>query len=334
MHEKQARLAPTPEETALAREIVRDAMRRYFAERRERIGPFIDRHFSLRGTTRLHRRAVGWDLLKAPANLFLAVPNVGAKLAAAGLEKVGAARPAQRLREARLLFETAVGREVEWLVMTELLELPFAQGKDRVSRRDALAETVLADPRVEARAREVLAAIGRRADEAGFRERLEATLSAYTDTRSAAAEIATALLTLGGGAATVHQVTPGAMTLGPALAAAIAQQTAIASFPLGQTLGGLWYAAFPAAASPALVAGLTGGLMVGAAALSAFAGILTDPVQRRLGLHRRRLERLVDALEREWIEGHGGTFTVRDHYVARLVDLFDLLATAWRLART
>ncbi len=332
MQEKQARPAAAPEETDLAREIVRDAMRRYFAERRERIGPFIDRHFSFAGSVRLHRRAVGWDLLKAPANLFLAVPNAGAKLAAAGLEKAGAARPARRLREARLLFETAVGREVEWLVMTELLELPFAQ-KDRVSRRDALAETVLADPRVEARAREVLAAIGRHAEEAGFRERLEATLSAYTDTRSAAAEIATALLTLGGGAATVHQVTPGAMTLGPALAATIAQQSAIASFPLGQTLGGLYYAAFPAAASPALVAGLTGGLMVGAAALSAFAGILTDPVQRRLGLHRRRLERLVDALEREWVEGRGGAFTVRDHYVARLVDLFDLLTTAWRLTR-
>src|SRR5690349_8450840 len=124
MQEKQARPAAPSDETAFAREIVRDAMRRYFAERRERIGPFVDRHFSLRGTARLHRRAVGWDLLKAPANLFLAVPNVGAKLAAAGLEKAGASRPAKRLREARLLFETSVGREVEWLVMTELLELP------------------------------------------------------------------------------------------------------------------------------------------------------------------------------------------------------------------
>jgi hypothetical protein len=37
--------------------------------------------------------------------------------------------------------------------------------------------------------------------------------------------------------------------------------------------------------------------------------------------------------ERERVEGRSGTFTVRDHYVARLVDLFDLLATAWRLAR-
>lgn len=37
--------------------------------------------------------------------------------------------------------------------------------------------------------------------------------------------------------------------------------------------------------------------------------------------------------ELEWVEGRGGTFTVRDHYVARLVGLFDLLATAWQLTR-
>jgi hypothetical protein len=124
------------------------------------------------------------------------------------------------------------------------------------------------------------------------------------------------------------------MTLGPALAATLAQQTAIASFPLGSTLGGLWYSAFPVAASPALVAGLTGGLMLGAAVLSAFAGILTDPVQRRLGLHGRRLERLLAALEREWVEGHEGAFVVRDHYAARLLDLVDLLASLWRVARS
>src|SRR5207248_961612 len=98
-----------------------------------------------------------------------------------------------------------------------------------------------------------------------FRARLETTLSTYTDTRAAAAEIATALTVLGAGAIGAHQVTPGAMTLGPALAASMAQQAAIASFPLGSTLGGLWYTAFPAAASPALVASLTGGLIFGAA---------------------------------------------------------------------
>jgi hypothetical protein len=67
--------------------------------------------------------------------------------------------------------------------------------------------------------------------------------------------------------------------------------------------------------------------------LSAFAGIITDPLQRRVGLHQRRLERFVDALERQWVDGSGETYVVRDHYAARLFDFLDLLAGAWRLAQ-
>jgi hypothetical protein len=316
-----------------ARTVVTLAMRGYFRERRARIAPFVDCHFSIAGAAALHGKALGWDLLRAPANLVLAVPNAGAKLVAWGLHAAGARRAADRLRSIRLLFQTDVGREIQWLVMTELLELPWRVG-DRVSARDALAEAVLSDPRVEAIARRAVSAIGRHGGDAEFRARLETTLGTYTDTRAAAAEIATAVTLLGTGAISVHQVTPGAVTLGPALAATMAQQAAIASFPLGSTVGGLWYSAFPAAASTALVAGLTGGLMLGAAALSAFAGIMTDPLQRRLGLHRRRLERLVGALERQWVDGSDGAFVVRDHYAARLIDFLDLLASAWRLARS
>jgi hypothetical protein len=316
-----------------AREVVRDAMRRYFAARRERLGAFIDRHFTVAGSAALHRKAFGWDLLRAPANLLLALPHAGAKLAAAGLDAVGAEAIAARLRARRLLLETAVGREIQWVITTELLELPCQEG-ERVSSRDALAETILSDPRIESIAHEVVAALRHHTGDETFRRRLEATLATYADSRAAAADITTGLLTLSVGAVTLQKITPGAMTLGPALAATMAQQAAVASFPLGSTLGGLWYGVFPVTASPALIAGFTGGLALGAASLAAFAGILADPLQRRLGLHRRRLNRFLDALERQWVEGVDGTFIVRDHYTARLLDLLDLLAGAWRLART
>ena len=198
---------------------------------------------------------------------------------------MGAKRTAGRLRAVRLLLETDVGRGIQWLLMTELLELPWRDG-NRVSSRDALAEAILSDRRVEAVAQPALAAIRSLSGDPAFRARLAAMLGTYSDTRAAAAEISTALTLLGAGALGVHQVTPGAMTLGPALAATMAQQAAVASFPLGSALGGLWYSAFPAVASPALVAGLTGGLMLGAAVLSAFAGIVADPLQRRFGLHQ------------------------------------------------
>ncbi len=318
---------------SFAKSVVIEAMHGYFRERRARIGPFVARHFSIAGAAMLNRKAVGWDLLRAPANLVLAVPYAGSRLAAAGLRAAGARQAASRVGSLKLLMQTEVGREIRWLVMTELLELPWQDG-ERISSRDSLAEAIFSAPRVEALARRALSAIVPHADDAEFRRRLETALSTYTETRAAAAEVATTLAMLGTGALGVHQLTPGVMTLGPALAATIAQQTAIASFPLGSTLGGLWYGAFPVAASPALVAGLTGGLMLGAAVLSAFAGLITDPIQRRVGLHQRRLTRLIDALERQWIEGTDGAFVVRDHYAARLLGLLDLLASVWRVTRS
>jgi hypothetical protein len=54
-------LVPIDHETdsALIGQIVDDGVRRYFAVRRQRIGPFVDRNFSLRGSISLHRAAVG-----------------------------------------------------------------------------------------------------------------------------------------------------------------------------------------------------------------------------------------------------------------------------------
>jgi hypothetical protein len=108
----------------LAWAIVHDAVRKYIATRRERIDSFVDRHFTLVGSLALHRRAIGWDLLRAPANLFLAGPALSVKLASWAARRAGNHRLAAWLAGRRLLVETDVGREVEWLVATELLEIP------------------------------------------------------------------------------------------------------------------------------------------------------------------------------------------------------------------
>ena len=314
-----------------AAQVVEDGIRRYFADRRARVPGFVDRHFSARGAARVHRAALGWDVLKAPANITLAVPEVALRLAERVAERTGARQAAARMRGRHLLLPTAVSRRIEWLIATELLEVPFRQG-ERVAVGDALAETILADPRVTEAVRATLDELGRRGGDPAFRQRLEGALLAYAGSRAAASEIATSLVTLGAGALTVNKLTPGVVTLGPSLAAVMAQQAAIASFPLGAGLGGLWYGMFPAAPSLLLVGGLTGGLMLAAASLAAFAGMITDPVQRRLGLHQRRLLRMLDALERQMLDPAAPGFAVRDQYVARLLDLLDMLGAAYRLA--
>src|SRR5215471_415694 len=313
--------------------IVMEAARLCFESRRSRVSAFVDRRFSLAGSLALHRKALGWDVLKAPLNIVLAVPYIGIKLTAGITRTLGAKQVSRYLASRRILLETAVGREIEWLILTELLELPFRQGY-RIARKDALAETILASPHVRSALSEAFEAIDRRGDHPAFRKQLEQTVATYKETRAAAAEITTTLITLGTGATALKQVTPGAMVLGPALAAVMAHQAAVASFPLGTTLGGLWYAAFPVAASGGLIISVTGTLMAGGAVAAAFSGIIADPFQRRFGLHRRRLLRLIDALERQFMGDGEAGFVVRDHYVARLMTLMGLLSSAYRLTRS
>jgi Family of unknown function (DUF6635) len=59
---------------------VSEAVQFYFESRRLRVDAFVDHHFSLAGSLALHRKALGWDVLKAPANILLAVPNIGMQL--------------------------------------------------------------------------------------------------------------------------------------------------------------------------------------------------------------------------------------------------------------
>ncbi|HVJ54653.1 MAG TPA: DUF6635 family protein [Aliidongia sp.] len=320
-------MPPLPDSQVLAA-AVNAALGRYIEARRRRIRPFIDRHFSLRGSLRLHRRAIGWDMLKAPANLALGLPHAALQLTGAGISSLGARRLGARLRRRSLLLDTAVGREIERLVQTELLELPW-NGKGR----DALAEEIVNDPTIGAALTRLLAPAGERIGDEAFRARLADDLARYVASRPAASELAVALISVGTGALAFERLTPGAMTLGPILAGTLAQNAAVASFPLGPTLGSLWYGMFPASVPLALTAGVTGGLMAGTAVLAAFAGVAADPLQRRLGLHERRLRRLIDALERSLAEPDGPGLALRDHYVARLADLLDVAATAWRAAR-
>jgi hypothetical protein len=313
----------SPQELAAA--IVRDAVHRYIEIRRGRIEAFVDRHFTLAGSVALHRRALGWDLLRAPANLFLAGPALGVKLMAWAARRGGMEGVAAWLASRRLLLRTAVAREIEWLVATELLEIP-CRHRDRVSYRDAFAETILADERAAAL---LVTPAGADPD---FRRRLAAAVETYLGSRTATAEIATGFVAAGLGALVVKQATPGLVTLSSALAGMLAQQMAIAAFPLGASLGGLWYSLFPAAAGPGLLAATTAGVFLGGAMLAAFSGVVTDPSQRQLGLHRRRLERLLRILEADLCGVPGKNGIMRDHYVARLVDIFDLIALAMRVS--
>lgn len=315
-------------EDAAARAAVLAAAQAYFVERRTRVEPFVRRHFGLAGSARLHRSALGLDILRAPANIALAPVHVAARLGSAAARMAGAGRLSRWLGTREVLLRTSVAAEVERLIVTDLLELPW-DAEGRSSGRDALAETILLSPEVQALV----------ASEAGTRpaallgKGLSENVREYAGVRAAVAEMTTSLAVLGAGAAAFQKITPGMISLGPPVAAAFVQSAAIAAFPLGTGAGSLWYWLFPAEASALLAVGTTAGLIAVGAVAAAFAGVLADPVQARLGLHQRRLNRLIDVLESAFIDGRGAGFEAREHYVARVIDFTDAAFLALRQLR-
>lgn len=319
-------------ETARIREIVEQSARGYIESRRARVAPFCSRHFSPRGAWDIHRKALGHDLWRAPVNVLWALPYLLSRGAAQLSRKLGWARGAAWLEELPPGFETSVAREVEWLVYTELLELPLVQD-DRRSDRDALLEAVLSHETIAGLLLDDLAALHQLTKSTRMRGKLEHFLAAYTASRTAAGEMAASLLSLAAGAAAFQQITPSAAAIANAAAAALAQHLAIANFALGPALGSLYYGLFPASASASLVAGTVGTMMAVFGVLTALTGIVADPIQQAIGLHERRLQRLLTALEGQ-LTGADSDFRLRDAYVARIFDILDVVRAAVRALRS
>ena len=302
---------------------------RYFNERRDRITLFVDRNYSLRGSIKLHRAAVGWDIARAPLNLTMAAPQLGLLVAARAARKIGAPRLAAQLGSKRLTVHTEVGKELAWRLHADLLELPYQSG-DRITTKDALAETILSDPRVVAALTPALEAIARRGDDPALK-RLEQALAEYSCTLSScdgnnhgSAERQRWSACAGKTYSRRHDTW--SLARGRHRAASRGhvlpngRRTGVGSLHVvsGRSLGG------PGRGTDQRP---HGGLDRG----GSVPGIIADPVQRKLGLHQLRLKRMLDALERQMHDPSAPGFVVHDHYVARLLDLFDMAAALVRV---
>jgi hypothetical protein len=150
----------------------------YVTSRRARIPMFIDQHFSFRGALALHRKTFGRDVYKYPVNLMWGLPVALVAGTAALLAKAGAHRTAQWLHRIPRGMATALHQELQWLIYTELLELPYAQ-EGRASHRDALLEHILADPRIAALCDAYMMQLHGVAERPAFRAALARHLAEY-----------------------------------------------------------------------------------------------------------------------------------------------------------
>jgi len=311
-------------DTTLAREIVDDSIRRYIASRRDKVDPFVEKHFSRKGAWSLNKRGISGDVYKAPLNTILVAPTLALEGLAYLARKLKRPDVSKKLTSRDLFFKTDVARELEWLLYTEFFELPFEHGGEKWRRYsgDALSQEILSDPRLIAQLEPSVLAAAREAAKPGGRAWLEETLTAYLGTRAATTELSTLVMCLSTGAALTQQLTPGLISLGPAVAHAADAAIAAKGLTGTAVLGVL---------PPATVAavGGTAALVILASILSAVSGTVTDPVQKSLGLHQKRLHQVLDLMEEAFLSGDRAPFVVADQYVGRVMDIADVTMALW-----
>lgn len=298
----------------------------YFQSRRERVPEFVRKVYSTKGALRTSRKAFGWDLIRAPLNLFWTVPYLCIQLIALLLNKIRLYPIARLLKCISPGFETAVQREIIWLVRTELFELPYEQA-NRASNKDALLEAILSQEALTDLMKSYLKNINNKIKMDEFEKTLKRELNTYGGTRVASADLTCSLINISAGAIFLKKLTPGAITSGSAVAATVAHETAVSNFFFGETLGSFYYGLFPVEPSLELVLGSTAGILAIMGVLSAFAGVITDPFQRLIGVHQRRLHKTIDSIESNFNSTDATGFHPKDHYMARIFDVFDFVKT-------
>lgn len=318
---------------AEAKAIIRQAMTngadRYIRGCESRVDDFVRRHYSFRGALRIHTHAIGWDIVRVPINIIWSVVNFLLAVLSflAGLARLR--RLQEWIRRVPPGLVTDMDRQISWLVVTELLQLPYEHGSQK-SNRDALMEEIVKDPSLQQLLNEKLDAVQVPSQNPEFRGKLQDKLAEYGATRTGSADLVSNVTLLITSKAVLGQASFGALSAGTAVSAAVAHSVAVSNFWLGSTIGAYYYALVPVAISTRLLFVVTALVAIAMALVSTFIGILTDPIQARLGLHHKRLKKLIDSIRDDLQGKHDSTFELREKYLGRLFDIVDVLTTVGR----
>ena len=300
---------------------IRSGIERYFDDCRARVPAFIDRHFHYPGAVATNRMALGWDMLRAPLNLLWApVYALACLLKILVPKRTGLMWLHGLANRVPAGFTTRVQQHISHLILVDLLNN---------TQEGPLLESYLIEALEAVYERHTCAPVDHQRFSRLIEPLVADALSQYRVTRTASADITNSISCTVLGAFAFQKFTPGGIGLGVVLASMLAKTLAARDFILGETIGGWYYSVFPPEPSLATTASVMVAVMAALAAFAALSGVIFDPVQAAVGLHRRRLLKLLDHLQRDVSLSTKSSFRPKDQFVARILDTFDMIRTGF-----
>ena len=269
-----------------------ECIRRYASKRREQVDPFCLKYYAWKGTLKIHAETIREDLATNPLNTLWSVPFVALKSSCDWARKLGWSAPNQWLGVVPSQLKTGSQKRVEWLLLTELLQLPFDLGVLK-SRQDALAEEFHQHPRLAPLRNDPEWKSLFLTDPRLWKKEL----AADSADRSSAADLASTATTLLTGWYLFGSTSMGIFDMGDRYAHRMARKEAVSHFFLGPKMGSVYYNFFPKNPTHTQVLIATVLLMAAVAAFSVVIHALIDPIHQMMGLHQKRLNHFIDALE-------------------------------------
>lgn len=288
----------------------------YFNHCRSRIEGFIANHFEYSNAWSTNRKALGWDLLRSPFNLFWAPIYLFIKLACFLLSYI----PWQKLN----LFTKTLSHNIPSGMTTNV----------QTYLSDKIQQEILSDPNGNRHSlsnwigESISSKQGKVNENSETIQILKDTLSQYSITRTASADISNSLLTTIIGAFWFKKFTPGGVAIGIVFAYWLNRNYLASNFFFGDFLGDVYYQLSPPSPSTSLIIISTAFSLSALSILASFSGLISDPIQSICGLHKRRLLRMIDAMEADFQLGEGKNFRPKDQYVARILDVLDAAKSA------
>jgi len=256
----------------------------FIATKKAKIESFVQNHFSLQETWQLQRTSVAFDIILYPLNTLWSIPYLAIKKSVEVADKLGWASANKFLNYLPSGFKTRYQKQTELIITNSLIS--SNAGHELIEQlKDSSALSKSLNPDEIANLEQKISAL------------IKTEIDNHTSSQVLVTDLVTSFVTLLAGKWIFGDGSLSIMDMGSKMARKFANEKASDNFFLGKRVGSAFYNAFPVAPTKTQIflATLSIGLLL--TVFSIAAAVLSDPVRKKLGLHHKKLNSLLETLE-------------------------------------